>query len=68
MVYCDKEAAVVMQNAGYSQDTHIVHLLRYLFFLKTYHQIELRAVHTEGEGERGVICSHTGMLSVFTIP
>ena len=48
-LYCDNEAAVAVLNAGYSHDPLIMHLLRSLFFVKAYFDLDLRAVHTPGK-------------------
>ena len=48
-LYCDLEAAVAVLNAGYSHDPLIMHLLRSLFFVKAYFDLELRVVHIPGK-------------------
>ena len=47
-LYCD-EAAVAVLNAGYSHDPLIMHLLRSLFFVKAYFDLDLRVVHILGK-------------------
>ena len=48
-LYCDNEAAVAVLNAGYSRDPLIMHLLRSLFFVKAYFDLDLWAVHIPGK-------------------
>ena len=45
----DNEAAVVVLNAGYSHDPLITHLLRSLFLVKAYFDLDLRVVHIPGK-------------------
>ena len=44
-LYCDNEATVAVLNAGYSHDPLIMHLLRSLFFVKAYFDLDLRVFH-----------------------
>ena len=46
---CDNEAAVAVLNARYSRDPLIMHLLRSLFFVKAYFDLNLWAVHIPGK-------------------
>ena len=48
-LYCDHEAAVAVLNAGYSHDPLIMHLLRSLFFVKAYFDLDLRVVYIPGK-------------------
>ena len=49
VVHCDNEAAVVVLNSGYSRDPHIMHLLRALFFIKAWYQIDMTVCHISGK-------------------
>ena len=51
--HCDNTAAVSVVNSGYSQVPELMHLLRCLFFIRAYFQVEAWAVHTPGS-ENGV--------------
>ena len=49
LVHCDNEAAVAVLNSGYSRDSHIMQLLRSLFFVKSLLGFSLHVVHIRGE-------------------
>ena len=53
VVHCDNLGAVAVVNSGYSKVDPIMHLLRCLFFVRAYFQIDLWAVHVPGK-ENGV--------------
>ena len=48
LAHCDNQSVVAVVNAGYSRDTHLMQLLRSLFFITAHHDITLRAVHIPG--------------------
>ena len=48
-LYCDNWAAVAVLNVKYSHDPLILHLPRYLFFVKAYIDLDLRVVRIPGK-------------------
>ena len=48
IVHCDNLGAVSLVNSGYSRVSHIMQLLRCLFFIRAYYQIDLGATHIPG--------------------
>ena len=49
VIHCNNEAAVTVLNSGYARDPQIMHLLRSLFFIKAWYQIDLAVVHIPGK-------------------
>ena len=47
--HCDNMAVVEVVNSGYSKDGVLAQLLRVLFFVKAYWEVEVKAVHIPGE-------------------
>ena len=48
IVHCDNTGAVTVANSGYSRAPQIMHLLRYLFFIRACFEFSLQAIHIEG--------------------
>lgn len=42
---CDNIAVVAVLNSRYSKDTHLMQMLRCLFFVEAHHQFKIEAVH-----------------------
>ena len=47
-VHSNNEAVAVVINAGYSKDTQLMHLIRYLFFMLAAWDISLYSCHIRG--------------------
>ena len=48
-VQCDNQGAVALVNSGYSKVPQLMHMLRYLFFIRATFNFSLRAVHVPGK-------------------
>lgn len=48
LAHCDNKAVVDVINAGCCRDSHLMHLLRSLFFITAHYEIAIRAVHLAG--------------------
>ena len=66
-VHCNNEGAVAVINLGYSRIPQIMHMLRCLFFIQAYYQINLWAVHIPGrENDLADVISHNNLSLLFT--
>ena len=66
-VYCDNLGVVQLVNSGYSRVPQIMHLLRCLFFIRAYFELELWAVHIPGkENTLADAISHNDLLYFFS--
>ena len=70
VVHCDNQGAVALVNSGYSRVSQIMQLLRCLFFISAYYQIDLWDVHVPGvENTLADAISHNNQsLLYFQVP
>ena len=64
-VHCDNEAVVEVIKAGYSREPYLMHLLRCVFFITTFHEITMFPVHIPGLENRAADAISRNNISIF---
>ena len=64
---CDNEAVVSILSSRYSRDQHLMHLLRYLFFIEAHFHFRLSASHVAGVSNMVADNLSRNQLSAFRI-
>ena len=62
--HCSNESVMHDNQSRTSQDPHMMHLLRCLFFLEAWHQIDLSCVHIPGVQNDVVDCSQIDLYGL----
>ena len=65
LVHCDNQAVVEVVNAGYCKDSHLMQLLRCLFFITTFFKISVKAAHIAGSKNTGADALSRNNMHLF---